>query len=786
MIDRSITLSVANSRRSTRWIPTTIKWSEFIKKIEIPTRGKETLDEYLRLPKAKQDDLKDIGGYVGGSLKGLRRKAGEVTGRDIITLDLDHIPAKGTKDIVAKVAKLGCTYLIYSTRKHEPNAPRLRVVLLLDRTVTADEYEPIARKAASVIGMEYCDPTTFEVSRLMYFPSVCKDAEYVFEHGEKELLCADGILGMYKDWRNMDEWARVPGAELAEKKRSLNAIQQDPTTKGGWIGAFNKAYTITEAINTFLQGSYVPCDMADDRYTYAVGSTTGGAVIYDDKFLYSHHATDPAGGILCNAFDLVRIHRFGDLDVDPELTGTAQVSFKKMVELAQEDEKVKTVLAKEQIERIGEDFGDDMSWLNRLDKKQSGEPKATIDNIQIILNNDPNLKGKFAYDEFTEVCSVLAPLPWNKSETVRYWSNTDDAGLRSYIEKTYRISAMQKVYDAFALHIEQNKINSVKNYLNSLSWDGTPRLETMLIDYLGAEDTPYNRAVTKMCFTAAVARALRPGVKFDNVLILVGKQGIGKSTLLRVMGREWFSDSLLSFEGRDAQEHLIGKWLIELGELATLSKSEMAIAKQFLSKTEDNFRAAYARRSESHLRKCVFFGTTNEAEFLRDSTGNRRFLPVTLGAREPTKNVFEDLENEVSQLWAEAKTLYENGEKLYLPKNLEAVAREVQEDYREVDAREGLILEFIEREVPADWGEYSLQQRRAFWSEDFEGKGELVPRDKICAMEIWCECLGKKQSEYEPFKARQINQVLSHLEGWAKVKNVNSKVYGQQRGYRRL
>ena len=166
--DRKIAIASGASRRATVWNTQTLMVSELWQKLKVPVRGTETLAEYLNLKKAQQDDLKDIGGFVGGTLNGPRRKANNVAGRDIITLDLDSIPAGHKDDVLRRVEALGCGYCIYSTRKHQPAAPRLRVLFPLDRTVKADEYEPIARKAAEYIGLEYTDPTTFEPSRLMY------------------------------------------------------------------------------------------------------------------------------------------------------------------------------------------------------------------------------------------------------------------------------------------------------------------------------------------------------------------------------------------------------------------------------------------------------------------------------------------------------------------------------------------------------------------------------------------------------------------------------------------
>ena len=281
--NRMLQISTAGSRKATQWPQSTIMWSEFVEKLKTPVWGTETLDQYLALPKSKQDDLKDVGGFVGGTFIGLRRKAAYVEGRDLITLDLDNIPAGQTEDVLKRVSGLGCAAVVYSTRKHSGYAPRLRVIVPLDRTATADEYEPAARKLASLLGIEFCDPTTFDAERLMYWPSCSSDSQYVYQVYDNPFCSLKGLLGMYSDWHDVTQWPQVPGADAIERRRL--AKQEDPTTKRGIIGAFCRTYSITQAMEKFIPGMYEETDM-QGRYTYTGGETTGGALVYDgDLFL---------------------------------------------------------------------------------------------------------------------------------------------------------------------------------------------------------------------------------------------------------------------------------------------------------------------------------------------------------------------------------------------------------------------------------------------------------------------------------------------------------------------
>ncbi len=793
--DRQITISTANNRFAKKWHAQTLYWSELVEKLKTPARSTETLVEYLKLPKAQQDDLKDVGGFVGGALINGRRKASTVASRDIITLDLDNIPAGGTADVLRRLDGLGCAYVTYSTRKHEEARPRLRVLIPTNRPVSADEYEPIARKLAEIIGIELADPTTFQVHRLMYWPSCSADSQYVYQYGDKPFVSADGILAMYQDWKDITEWPVTPGEEKKAKK--LATKQGDPLEKTGIVGAFCKVYDIYRAMETFLPGVYEPVAGYSDRFTYTKGSTVGGAIVYDNgKFLYSHHATDPCSGRLVNAFDLVRLHLFGDRDDDakPGTPTNRLPSYTAMCEFALQDEQVALLLNQERYEQATQEFAagaeDDANWMRKLTiSTTTGLPAKTTDNVLIILENDPLLKGKIAFDEFANRGLVLGKLPWDPREERRQWTDVDDAGLRHYLERVYGITGKDRIFDALSLCAHKNRINDVKDYLTSLKWDGVKRLDTLLIDYLGAEDNVYTRAVIRKSLAAAVARVMTPGCKYDYMPIFVGPQGIGKSTFLRLLGRRWYSDSLQTFEGKEAAEMLQGVWINEIGELNGLTRSEINAVKQFLSRTEDIYREPYGRRTGVYPRRCVFFGTTNDTEFLRDKTGNRRFWPVDVGVQEPTKNVFTQLEGEVDQIWAEAFLVWQLGEPLYLTGEAERIALIEQQAHMENDVKEGIIREFVERPVPVNWYKRSLAERRMYWSNEF-GRNQnekTVPRDRICAAEIWCECFGKDISFMRRQDVIEINKILDNLPGWKKDKNGKQfgKPYGLQRGYSR-
>lgn len=797
--DRLLVISVGNSRKSTNWVRTEIMWSEFVNRLRTPQRTPETIEEYLNMTKAQQGQLKDIGGFVGGSLNGTQRKAKNVTGRDLVTLDLDNIASGETDNVLRTIDSLGAGDAVYSTRSHAEFRPRLRVIMPLDRTVTADEYEPIARKLASYIGLQMCDPTTFEASRLMYWPACSRDSNYVFAAGDKPFVSADGILSQYTDWHDVTVWPQIPGE--VTKAKALLAKQADPTSKEGIVGAFCREFNIYQAIETYIPHAYETTEH-DDRLTYTGGSTVAGAVIYDGgNFLYSHHATDPCSGQLVNAFDLVRLHLYGEQDegAKPGTPPNKLPSYQEMKKLAMGNAAVTRDINEHFAAKASDFFtsldknaapqpdkaGVDWMASAKLDYDQNtGRPKKTRDNIMRILQHDPLLAGKIAVDDFAVRGLALGALPWNPEDGRRLWTDTDDAGVAWYLENKFDITGKDKIDGALLLVSESNKINEVKDYLTALEWDKTPRLDTVLTDYLGADDTPYTRAVARKSLTAAVARVMQPGCKYDYVPVFVGPQGIGKSTFLATLGKDWFSDSLQSFEGKEAAEMIQGVWINELGEMTGYTRSETNTIKQFLSKREDIYRQAYGRRTGRYPRKCVFFGTCNQFEFLKDLTGNRRFWPVDVGKHKPKKNIWNDLPAEVDQIWAEAVMRWRIGEPLYFEKpEMEELARAEQEKHREANIKEGVIRSFLEQPVPKNYNSMDLGARRMFWNGNAHNV-ETVPRKKTCALEIWCEAFGGDMKMMKRADAMEINQILETLPNWQRINSSRKFGYcGQQKGF---
>lgn len=784
-----LTIATANSRRDKIWKNKEVTWAEFIDRVKTTIRTSESMDEYRKLPKAKQDEVKDVGGYLGGRLKDGKRRTGYVEHRSMLTLDMDY----ATVDIWEQITifyDFACC--IYSTHKHTEEKPRLRLIIPLARNVSADEYSAITRKVAYGIGIEQFDDTTYEPSRLMYWASTSSDGEFVFESQDGVFLDPDKILSSYKDWSNSSEWP-VSSRQATVVKRAMSK-QSDPLEKAGVIGAFCRAYSIQDAIDKFIPEVYKPSLMTG-RYDYIPADSTAGVLIYDDKFAFSHHATDPACGKLCNAFDLVRLHKFGELDgkVEEDTTPVKLPSFKAMQEFAITDDSVKLQLATERQAKASADFtavGND--WQTDLELLKSGEIKDSLSNIILILRRDPNLQG-IAYNQHSNCIDVKGNLPWKQVKAG--WNDSDVAGAKAYLDSIYHIWSPGKFKDALLAVAAERAYHPIKEYFASLpQWDEVERLDTLLIDYLGAEDNTYVSAIMRKTLCAAVARIYEPGIKFDHILVLNGPQGIGKSTFFSRLAGKWFSDSLTLSDMRDktAPEKLQGNIILEIGELAGLKKVDVETVKSFVSRTDDKYRPSYGMTVESHPRQCIIVGSTNcESGFLRDITGNRRFWPVRVGGKSG-KKAWQL--TEVEQVWAEAIIKYRAGEELFLKGEDAQMAFSQQADALESDDREGLVRDYLERLLPENWSSMDLYERRTFLNGNEFGGGSAVGtvrRERVCTMEIWCECFCKEAVNMKKQDAYELNGIMVKIEGWKrydenKKGNFKFAIYGSQRGYVRV
>lgn len=787
-------ISTARHKTSKKWRTQDITWEQFVARLRSPVYTAETMREYKAMGKEDRDRAKEAaGGFVGGSLRSGQRKTENVVNRYLLTLDADHAKAGAWKQVTALLDyRMAC----YSTHSHTEEKPRLRWIIPTDRAMTPDEYPAVARMVAKWLDIETMDPTTYEVARLMYWPTCARDGEYLFREQDGPILSVDYVLGLYGDgeaWRDTTLWP----IGKTEQEIRIGAMQKagDPTEKSGMVGLFCRTYDIESAIAEFLPDVYIPAENGG-RYTYAQGSTAGGAVLYDNgKFLYSNHATDPCAGQSVNAFDLVRIHKFGQLDDESgeDTLVTKLPSYHAMCKWASELPDVKRQMVEERANEADFDFSDlinqlgdeevsegNEDWQSQLElNNKTGECEPSVNNALLILLNDPALKGKFGWDTFAEQPKLLGDVPWRQRGSVEagpgrgtLWTDHDEAGVRWYLQLKWQFKSENDLRNALELAFRANAFHPVRDYLKSLEWDGTARLETVFVDHLGAEDGHFVRSVTRKWFCAAVNRVMRPGSKFDAAIILYGDQNLGKSSFADVLSKGWFNDSKIDMDSKDGYASLHGNWIIELAELASTKRTDVETVKTFLSKREDTYRPAYGRRVATFPRQCVFFGTTNEAEYLKDRTGNRRFWPITV-----TQKIDRDaLEAEVDQIWAEAVVCWKKGENLWLDTpELEAELAEAIAPRLVQDEMEGMLLEYLDTPLPANWEELSPEARRDY----IQGDSLVDPttctlrRDKVCLTEIRVEMLGadRRRLGGNDLESRRVANLMNNLKGWQKSKS---------------
>lgn len=778
------------------WRNETWEWPAFVDRCRHTKRTGETVAEYKAMTKSQQAERKDVGGFVGGFLTEGKRKNGCVKYRSMITLDIDFAEDGIWEKFTGRYK---CAAVLYSTHKHTAENPRYRLVVPLSRHVEPWEYEPICRRLADdTFGMDFLDHTTFELPRLFYWPSTSEDGEYVFKEQEGKPLDVEDLLASYEDPHDASEWPHGSNESVTLHRAMKKA--GDPTEKNGLIGAFCRTYSIADAIDTFLKDVY-DATAQEGRYTYKKGSVAGGLICYDGKFAFSHHDTDPASGQLCNAFDLVRIHLFGDRDEDSDAEDiTKKPSYAAMNQFVAKDEKTCETIMAERDASAAEDFADfstdedDESerkerakLMAKLEKhRKTNQVLSTIANILTVLEGDRKLSGKFWHDDFSSY-DFADSMPWKRMGMA--WNDKDDANLRVYLDRVYGIQGKEKISDCLDHVFSKHRRHPIRDYLKSLTWDETPRLDTLIIDYIGADDNDLNRAMTRKIFSAAVKRVFDPGCKFDYCLIMSGGEGIGKSTFLKIMGGDWFSDSIVTTEGKEGMESLRQAWIIELAELASIKRSDVEQTKNFLSKQEDCYRAAYGKRTNHYPRQCVFFGTTNELTFLKGDTGNRRFwvIPVDAGKRKIEGDLFSRLKEDRDQLWAEAVVRYQEGENLYLDTEQETAARERQKDYNidSDDPTPGYLDEYLDTLLPADWYTWDKQRRRAFFQNHDPLSAESMKRTKFYAGEFIYEFLGMSENDKNyQYVAKKVNKLMKLKEEW-EYGSIRISGYGKQKGYKK-
>ncbi len=701
-----IRFSVGSGRNLGKATNQTKSLATFAKRFSEPTRTQERHRDYLKLPEEEQKHLKSVAGWwYRTHVDGPVRNRGSGQPSDIVTFDFDYATPEFLQSFLDGTRFADYEWILHTSRRHTDEKPRFRLIVILSSPIPNDHYVAVSRILAREIDpdMEHVDKVSFRPAQMMFLPTASQDQNYVFKHNSGQLFDSQDLLDTFEltdgDWHDISILPRCAGEELREAAEKA----EDPTEKEGPVGHFCRAYNVIEAIETFLPDKYEPVDLATakPRYTYLGGTTTNGAEVQDDGlFLYSHHGSDPVGDMLVNAFDLVRIHLFGDEDKadDRDKPVTKRPSYLSMLAFIRNDPKYKAAQvahnfdtsamdfddedvgptsSKEELvedpeiaELVGEAIQRDLegapislpnvdqirkkrppapdNWISTLELTNDGRIIPNLSNIIQILENDGRTRNALAFNEFTGRAVIRdhltmklgyipsyrcadrvngTPIEDKHTDSIRAMlESPNGAGKVGY---GLKVVTERDIHAAVDMVAQSNAFHPVREYMKAQKRIAGLRAELAFIRYFGCPDTPYYREVSRLFFLGAVARVFEPGHKFDFCVILQGAQGKRKSTAIRIFAKGWFGELKAEFKDEKKMiEQMIGRVINELPELSSIGRSAVEDVKAFLGGTESTVRMSYDRRGTTFLRQGIFIGSTNDDEYLIDTTGNRRFWPV--------------------------------------------------------------------------------------------------------------------------------------------------------------
>lgn len=732
--------------------------------------GRVTRDELLRWV-ANPADHKECGGYLLGKLTGPRRINKNVAHRSAIVVDVDK-----PDEIFLTQIDVAFPYdsIWHSTYSSTAEDRRYRGIIFTDRDMTPGEYPAAVKQVMEDLGAHQFDTTSAEVARFMYKPSASDPAEYEWLAIDGDPIAVDGLV----------QTADIPDHILKTKR--------DPFSLKGVAGTFNRAYPNLDELVEAYSLPYV--HQGADRWLLAGASSVAGMGQVSDGLWYSHHANDPAHGYAQTAFDLVRIHRFGDLDAGAtDKTPVNKLpSYVAMAKLAAEDPRVKASVL-DDLDDISTPAATpptgpaatppDPNWRNKLSVNPStGAFNDDVNNWNLIRRHDEVFR-LLSLNEMTAGVEVTGDLPWrSKDDPSETFGRNDRTELRAHIERTCGFKPERMHLDDLVNATAARQAHHpIRDYLKSLEWDGVPRIETCLP---GVKPTEYTRIVARRVLLAAVARVMDPGCKWDHMLVLYGKEGLGKTYWLQKMSKGFYA-SLGRIGDKDTLLSMQRSWIMIADEAHALKSTSFDAQKEFLTRTEDTFRRPYDVEAQTVKRHSIFVGTTNDKNLLTQQEGNRRFLPVTVEEQVD----FEALTDEyIDQLWAEAVTAYQLGEQWHLTESETRLAAAAREDFTLDDPKVGMVEEYLDTAVPKSWPNKAPDER-AFWFR-MRGEDTMEPGvdriDQVSAVQIMVEAFGRKAGEWREEDLRSVTDIMNRMPDWTEAPGKQEvPMYGQQKVWRR-
>lgn len=682
-------------------------------------------------PRPANAEHPQLGGWSPATFASDYRKKENVEQVTALGLDLDE---GGVSLEQVRAAFAGRSAIVHSTRRYTPETPRWRVVVQLTRPVTADEHAAIwtrERDRLAALGIAL-DEQTKDPSRFWFLPCVSVSIDYVIEVLEGDPLSVDYVKVTTPRPEPMPSPA--PSATVASsppkpaseeppelrritmatrKRRAAAYVARAEVSVSGQDGHKVAMRVATAVVRGFALGDGIEARAVLADWNARCEPPWSSAELSHKISEAARVGALPWGKMLLAAVE----------DAEPESDGNAAKKRAKGTAPTQ-------------------------LWEARLIRDRHKQPKRLLANVMLVLTHVEEWAGALAWDEFAERIIITRACPAGPPGP---WGDVADSLTAEWIQQSrWPIECGPELVAAAVRAVaDRHRIHPVRDWLKGLEWDGTARIDGWLVHYLGVEDTPYARAVGRRWLVSAVARVFRPGCQVDSMLILEGEQGVRKSSAMRALASdEWFLDTGIDVRDKEAPSSLRAKWIVEMSELAALRGGDVERTKQFVSVRVDTYRPKYGRHFVDHPRQCVFVGTTNARQYLRDGTGGRRYWPVRVEHVD-----LDALAADRDQLWAEARVAFAAGEPWYLETaELEGGARDEQEARRAVDPWEETVAEYL----------------------------NAAPRQNsgVVIADVMNECLKLEVSKRTRIDEMRIGEILSTL-GWvrARERRASSRPY---------